>query len=413
MKQIIVFLPMLLFIGCASNRGLVERLMRTEPAKFDDIIKNRHRYEVQILYTQIDRDENNRPSFKSFSFNLDSTEYFYPASTVKLPLVLLSFEKLNELKVDGLDMNTTIFHDSCYSGQISARMDSTSESGLPSVSHYSKKILVVSDNDAYNRLYEFMGQKRVNQRMTELGFSDVRIIHRLERPLSRDQNRHTEAVRFLDGEKIIYQQPMLVNELMTVRKPVYKGKGFMRNDSVINKSFDFTYKNFYPLTAQQKLLKRIVFPETTPGEKLFRITEEQRKFVLKYMSQLPGETTFPAYYRDTTYYDAYCKFLMYGSERGKIPDHIRIFNKVGDAYGYLIDNAYIVDFKNNVEFMLSAVINTNVDEIYNDGKYEYEKLGFPFMKDLGTLIYQYELKRTRKHTPDLSEFKMTYDRQLR
>jgi hypothetical protein len=405
MKQRIVFLPMLLFIGCASNRGLVERLMRTEPAKFDDIIKNRHRYEVQILYTQIDRDENNRPSFKSFSFNLDSTEYFYPASTVKLPLVLLSFEKLNELKVDGLDMNTTIFHDSCYSGQISARMDSTSESGLPSVSHYSKKILVVSDNDAYNRLYEFMGQKRVNQRMTELGFSDVRIIHRLERPLSRDQNRHTEAVRFLDGEKIIYQQPMLVNELMTVRKPVYKGKGFMRNDSVINKSFDFTYKNFYPLTAQQKLLKRIVFPETTPGEKLFRITEEQRKFVLKYMSQLPGETTFPAYYRDTTYYDAYCKFLMYGSERGKIPDHIRIFNKVGDAYGYLIDNAYIVDFKNNVEFMLSAVINTNVDEIYNDGKYEYEKLGFPFMKDLGTLIYQYELKRTRKHTPDLSEFK--------
>ncbi len=126
------------------------------------------------------------------------------------------------------------------------------------------------------------------------------------------------------------------------------------------------------------------------------------------MSQLPTETLYPNYALDSTYYDAYCKFLMFGDDKEPIPANIRIFNKVGDAYGYLIDNAYIVDFKNGVEFMLSAVIATNTDGIYNDGKYEYKKLGYPFMKNLGQLVYNYELKRKRKYKPNLSFVKFEY-----
>ena len=126
------------------------------------------------------------------------------------------------------------------------------------------------------------------------------------------------------------------------------------------------------------------------------------------MSQLPTETLFPNYALDSTYYPAYCKFLMYGEDKEPIPDNIRIFNKVGDAYGYLIDNAYIVDFENGVEFMLSAVISTNTDGVFNDGKYEYKKVGYPFMKNLGQLVYNYELKRKRKYNPDLSSVKFEY-----
>ena len=52
---------------------------------------------------------------------------------------------------------------------------------------------------------------------------------------------------------------------------------------------------------------------------------------MKYMSQLPTETSSPAYQKDTAMYDAYCKFLMFGDSRESIPGTIRIFNKVGDA----------------------------------------------------------------------------------
>ncbi|HOX83272.1 MAG TPA: hypothetical protein PLS08_09590, partial [Chryseolinea sp.] len=120
--------------------------------------------------------------------------------------------------------------------------------------------------------------------------------------------------------------------------------------------------------------------------------------------------SYPAYKNDTTYYDAYCKFLLFGNSREKIPASIRIFNKVGDAYGYMLDNAYIIDTEHNIEFMLTAVINTNTDEIYNDGVYEYNTNGYPFMQNIGKAIYDYELKRPRKNKADLSAFKFIYDK---
>jgi hypothetical protein len=189
-----------------------------------------------------------------------------------------------------------------------------------------------------------------------------------------------------------------------------KGKGYMRRDSLVNEPFEFTYKNFYPLAEQQQLLKALLFPQSVDPGKRFDITEEDRRFVMQYMSQLPRETAFPPYYTDTTYHDASCKFLMFGNDRKPIPNGVRIFNKIGDAYGFLIDNAYVVDFNNGVEFMLSAVINTNTDDIYNDGKYAYRELGFPFMKNLGRIIYDYERTRVRQHKPDLAEFRLGYDR---
>ena len=83
---------------------------------------------------------------------------------------------------------------------------------------------------------------------------------------------------------------------------------------------------------------------------------------------MPRESKSPVY--DTAdYWDTYVRFLYYGSEKGKADPAIRIFNKAGDAYGFLIDGAYIVDLENNVEFLLSAVIHCNSDEVYNDDKY--------------------------------------------
>jgi len=147
----------------AADDDLLFRLMKSRPSQFQTILDRSDELEVQIIYTQINRDAKNRPEFKSFYFNADSNRYFYPASTVKLPMVLLALEKVNGLNVPGLDKYTPMFHDSVYSGQRSVYRDTTAKDGLPSIAHYSKKILVVSDNDAYNALYEFVGQAAVNE----------------------------------------------------------------------------------------------------------------------------------------------------------------------------------------------------------------------------------------------------------
>ncbi|MFY8036930.1 MAG: serine hydrolase [Cyclobacteriaceae bacterium] len=402
-----------IFIFAACERPIPEdeffltHLLERHNSKFQAILSN-DSLEVQIIYTQIIRDSLNKPHFKSFYYHVDSTRYFYPASTVKLPQVLLALEKVNELRAAGyaIDKYTPIYHDSLYEGQRSVKMDTTAHDSRPSIAHYAKKIMVVSDNDAFNRLYEFVGQKATHEKMRSKGYN-VRFLHRLERPLTPDQNRHTEAVRFLRGDTVLYRQAMLVNP-DSIRPPrkVFKGKGFIRKDSLILQPFDFTYKNSYPLNEQQEILKAILFPDAIEAKRRFNLTAEDRNFVMQYMSQLPRETQEPPYYKDTTLYDAYCKFLLFGDDPSPIPANIRIFNKVGDAYGYLIDNAYIVDFEHGVEFMISAVINTNTDGIYNDGKYEYKSIGYPFMKNLGEVVYQYERKRKRKYKPNLEEFQI-------
>ena len=117
------------------------------------------------------------------------------------------------------------------------------------------------------------------------------------------------------------------------------------------------------------------------------------------MHTLPTESQYPTY--DTAnYWPSFCKFLYTGSEKGPFPSQLKIFNKVGDAYGFLLDIAYIIDPAKKVEFMLSAVIYCNSDGILNDSKYDYDTIGFPFYKNLGQLIYNYEVQRKKAFLPN-------------
>ena len=72
---------------------------------------------------------------------------------------------------------------------------------------------------------------------------------------------------------------------------------------------------------------------------------------------------------------------------------MKIYNKVGYAYGTLTDCAYIHDIKNNIEFMVTATILVNHDGIFNDNVYEYDQIGIPFLAQLGRELYEQELNR--------------------
>ncbi|MEW6004084.1 MAG: serine hydrolase [Stygiobacter sp.] len=403
------FLLTILFLTCNFNfaqENLIEKLLRQNPQYFSTVLSNIDTFEVQIIYTQINRDKNNYPKFTTYKFNVDPKKYFYPASTVKLPLAVLSLEKINKLKISGLTKFTPLKIDSVREGQTSVTIDTSSVNGLPSIANYVKKVLLVSDNDAYNRLYEFLGQEYINEQLHKKGFKDVKIIHRFV-PLSIEQNRYTNPITFYDGEKILYQQPEQYNNKTYSfdLKGLLKGIGYLDSkDSLIKKPFDFSNKNYISLETLHNILKAIIFPETQKNK--FNLTNEDYKFLYKYMSMFPRESKKPGY--DSTHHDSYVKYFLFGDSKEKIPNNIRIFNKVGLAYGYLIDVAYIVDFKNKVEFMLSAVIHVNKNKIYNDGIYEYEQIGLPFLSKLGKVVYEYELNRNKKFLPDLSKFKIDY-----
>ena len=392
------------FSFAQKQPNILEKLLSDNPQHFKNLTDNPQKYEVQILYTQIDRDAQNRPTFKSYSYHLDAQKYFYPASTVKFPAVLLAMEKINDLKIRDLTIFSTMLTDSAGYKQTPVLDDTTAQNGLPSVANYAKKILLVSDNEAYNRLYEFMGQRDFNAKLLAKGYKNVRILHRLSVPLSVTENRFTNPIRFVDGTKKLYSQPLQFNPKSLVPTTcILKGAGYMKADTLVREPFDFTTKNFFAISDQQEMLKAVLFPESVPMQKRFRLTSDDYQFLYQYMSQLPSETRHP-YYNPKEFYDGYCKFTIFGDRKEPMPKHIRVFNKVGDAYGFLLDNAYVADFKTGIEFMLSAVIYCNEDQIFNDDKYDYDTVGMPFFGNLGRTIYNYELTRPRKHKANLSKF---------
>jgi len=406
-----VFLISLL-ISClqvkAQDNPLVS-ILKSE--KFKQITENPLKYRVQILYTQINRDKNNKPKLKTYAYRTNSAEYFYPASTVKLAASVLALEKINALK---LDKNWFMYTLKSREGQQEITQDLSSENGKPSVAHYIKKILLVSDNESYNRLYEFLGQKDFNQSMKSKGFKGVRFTHRLQVPLTPLENQLTNPIEFVDsmGRIKYFQEAAFNHRPIMSKKPILLGQGFMNSQGQIEYTpYDFTLKNAFPLAAQHEFLKRLMLPEAFPKRKQFTLTQEDYSFLYQYMSQYPTETRYPTYLQDSTYHPTYCKFIYYGSDKNEpLNKNLRIFNKVGDAYGFLLDNAYVVDFENQIEFMVSAVILCNEDEIFNDDIYEYDRIGFPFLKQLGREIHGYEMKRPKKYPPKLDHLKIKYDR---
>lgn len=398
-----------------SSRSLVDSLLHANEPLFKEVLKSPEKYQLQILYTQINRDSLNQPSFKTYEYGVDRKRYFYPASTIKLPVALLALEKLNRLNIKGLDKYTPLRIDSVRSPQSKAIKDTTAKNKLPSIAHYIKKLFIVSDNDAFNRLYEFVGQKNINESLWKKGYGDIMITHRLAAPqFSMEDNKYTNALQFYDAKNpknIIYEQKQLYNTQKYRAKinQMQVGKGYIddKTKQLIEMPKDFTDRNYVSVQVLQEILRNVIFPEAIKNNKqTFLLSPDDYQFLYQCMSEYPKESLYPNYEK---YEDSYSKFLMFAQQKEDIPRHIRLFNKIGLAYGFMIENCYFVDLKEKVEFFLTIVIYTNNDGILNDDKYDYNNIGFPFMKNIGKVFYEYEKQRFRKFKPDLSKFSLKYD----
>ena len=327
--------------------AFLNSLLSANPG-LDSFIKRNEELRIKVIYTQVDRDKRNRPRFTNYFFNVQGEEYFYPASTVKMPLSILALQRLNEIGIKGLDKHSTMITEASYAGQTAVYNDPQTSDGRPTIANYIKKIFLVSDNDAFNRLYEFLGQEYCNQSLHKIGYDSAQILHRLQISLSEEQNRHTNPVKFFDtASHLIYEKPLMRSNLQYQHRKTLLGKGYINNGQLVNTPFDFSRKNRMALADLHSILQTLIFPESVPVAQRFQLTDDDYSFLYRYMSMKPAESEFPQY--ASGYSGAFAKFLLYGG-KGDIEPGVRIFNKEGDAYGFLTDVAYIVDFKNGVEF---------------------------------------------------------------
>jgi hypothetical protein len=403
--------PLALFVTCRAgdDNNVLKQILADWPTQFDSILAHKEEYRLQLVYTQVNRDEHNNPSLKTYTFDVDSY-YYYCASTIKLLEAPLAIEKINRFKKFHVSIYDSLYIPEYYCKGLN---DWLLKRRYPnsSVAQFVKEIFLVSNNESFNPLYDVLTPEYFNRRLKEVGIKSGIICGRFA-PCDSDENRTSNPVQFYDrttGE-LKYTQASSTNDVFVWYHQHFSplvGKDVLGADGKLTGApKDFSYSNYAKLSELHRWLTYLIFPKLQVRDKRLELNESDYAFLHKYMSMYPRESVYPVYdIKDNP--DNKVKYFMKADSAGVIPSNFRIFNKVGMAYGFVTDCSYIIDTTNKVEFFLSASIYVNKNEVLNDGVYEYDAIALPFLQHLFSAVYLYELGRYRKHKPRFPDIDYT------
>lgn len=376
---------------------LLDTLFARASPGFRQMLSQPEKYRYQIVYTVIDRNKKGVPAATTHYYHFNKGAYLYPASLAKFPLSVVVLQKLSGLKKTGVLPHSPVVIDSGWWCQTRTGPDPAQPQGMPSMDAYIRKMMLVSDNESYNRAYEFAGYDYLREQLQSHMMPDTRIIQRFETPCDSLSHYITNPVTFFNGKDTLYHQPLASGQCR-LRNPfgeVWMGSSYYDASGYLYPfPRSFIFNNFVPLDELQRLLLAVYVPEALPREYRWNIDPEYLNLLKTYMGMWPRESKYPAYALP----DNFKKYLLMGTGK-PLPDSsdIRIFNVVGRAFGVIADAAYVVDFKNDIEFCVSAIMYCNESDILNSNTYEYETAGLPFLDELGRLLYQYERSRPRAY----------------
>ena len=363
MKNFLLVLVFFLLFGCKSSKTPIDFAIKSSKPSISSVKKNLKNHEIQIKLTVIEKDEN-----INYKFNVDNEDYFYPASTVKLPIALLAVEKVNESKYITLDTPFRV----------------ENESERYTLRDEILKMFIVSDNKSFNRIFEFLGQDYINGKLNSLGFDNTKIFHRLS--TNNSENLNTKKVFFfIEKDSISYQtfnKEIGPNQMNGLKK----GKKFYNyNGDLVKKPMDFSKKNRISIDDLHEMTTQVFLAKNYKNKNSFKLDISQRKFIWEAMSASPSKLGL----NKEKYPSNFVKFFVRGDEKESdtIKKSLKIYNKVGTAYGQITETAFIESDVNR--FILTATMYVNDNNIINDDLYEYESIGIPFFASLGKEILNF------------------------
>ncbi len=354
----------------------LETLLRADPALaavLDDAPQRR----VEVLVSIPTEDAQGKPSLRRLGFRVDA-EYFYPASAVKLPTAVAVLEKLDEQRdARGrrlVDLSTPL---RVTEGEGRARKitSTTLRDDL-------ERALVVSDNDANNRLFELVGRDELAERLTRVGLGSTRIVHRL----GDSSSASLPAFEWLppNGEPVYIAQRTGFEPPPEARE----GEALVGSAHVdesgrrVAGPMDFAGKNRMSLRDLQDSLVMVVRPDLADGP-LPRVAPDDRAVLLSILGMLPTELRGGPHSARS---DELNKPLHVALTASLPDDNVRVLGKGGRAFGFAIENSYVIDETTGRSLFVTAVIYANGNGTLNDDRYDYRKVALPFMMRLGETL---------------------------
>lgn len=361
-------------------------------------------YRVQLLVSEVIESKAGKPGLRRHGYRVDA-EYFYPASSIKLCAAVAALQAIEALQVThhthGL-VDAPIEIEPLFEGD--PRQAHDPDGFTPPTDHpitlrrELRKLALVSDNQAYNRLFDLVGHEDLNRRMHALGLTSVVLNHRLSDPRPIPSPTATAAVTFRPLAHAPITVPARTSTLSLTNsgRGLKVGTGTLQGNTITEGPMDFIRRNGIRLVDLQDLLIKVVRPDLDLGAPALDLHPGHRSLLLEAMTQYPRESVDPRY-PEADYPDHYSKFLLPGVRRvfpATTPgERIEITGKIGRAYGFSVENAYLRNPANGRAVFVTAVIYTNADGILNDDQYEYDQVADPFLEDLGERIARKWLTR--------------------
>ena len=351
-------------------------------------------FRVQVLISGVETAAGQPARLVRSAYRLGA-EYFYPASAIKLAAAVAALQTVERLNAanGSIDLiETPLRIAPLFAGDPSQEDDPTNRAeGRITVGHEIRKLALVSDNQAFNRLYDLVGYDELNAAMERLGLSSTVITHRLSETRAVPDPRASAAVTFLPSGRA----PIAVPARTSARVRSNRGAGLLigtaeiRGGDVVPGPMDFTARNGMSLIDLQNLLVKLARPDIDVDGPPLGLDDLHRTMLLDAMTRYPRESPNPVYSPDT-FPDDVSKFLLPGVRRifpsTRPGERVEVTGKIGQAYGFTVENSYLHNTANGRAVFVSAVIYTNSDGVSNDDRYQYDAIGRPFMADLGELV---------------------------
>ena len=326
-----------------------------------------------------------------FSFRDYPTEYFYPASLVKLPTAIFACERLNEISAQ-VDMHTPLQILAKAPCQKSLFEDPFTNDCKPTLAAFIRKSLTISDNAAYSRLFEWVTPEYYEKRFAALKLPFAAIRVKFD-GCTVDEARCSPSFKFFKDDTLLYSRDeQCYNLPYTPPLPDMRVSNLKKEDKVATlTSKDFSLHNCLPLGDVHELLIALCKPEYTALD--LKITQIQREWLISSMQQPPA-ILHDSWKQDQRFHDHFYNFLVYGNSPQNHINGLKITNIVGLAYGYAAESAMIEDEEGTTIF-ISAKLYYNYYETKKSGNSSFTAIAMPFMLDLGNEIYRW-VKATKK-----------------
>jgi hypothetical protein len=173
---------------------------------------------------------------------------------------------------------------------------------------------------------------------------------------------------------------------------------------------DFNYNISASLEDLHNSLIDLIYPNAMSTPHRWNLQESDRRFLTKVLGMFPRELEAKIYQDSTEYPDNLLKYIVFGDPSSNTKTNsTRTFSKIGIAYGFTTETAYVVDLVTEKDFFLSITMYTNQNKTINDGIYQYEQISKPFFGKLGMLLLEHEASRSQPFSPDFSQLKSFYE----